>query len=573
VRLLRLQIDRFRGIRSLDWTVRDRLACLVGPGDAGKSTILEAVARAAAPSNMPFTDDDFFGGDPGAGLAIEATFGDLPVGHGLLGESRFGLLLGGVDADGRLYDEPGDHEPTITLRVGVDESLEATWRVVTGADREGRLIGARDRAVLGVAQVGVNPDRQFTWARGSALGRMTGDGVVAIIAEAQQAFRTAADSVDLQALEAAVGVARAAGVRMGAGRVADSFARIDVPRLTSTLLALREAGIPVAAAGLGSRRLLALGIELAGTATGGIVCLDELESGLEPHRVRHLIQALISATEGGQGQVLFTSHSPTVIEELGARYLHAVRNDGGDVTITAVPGELTPVARANAAALLSRRVIVAEGKTEIGLLRAYVEPWAAEHEGRTLAFEGVAVVDGGGTSAPERARALHSLGYPAMLLADSDRPLDPTPDQLRAAGVAVVQWPGTMCTEQRLVTDLSWAAVEALFGCLPDVGVEPQHAVTAMLTTPPGQQRLTELGLPRKDVGDTLDALSTAGFAPELVRECLWRAATSKSSRGWFKLIDTGQVLGEIAAADPQLAATPGGQALTTIQQWAYGAN
>src|SRR5262249_19007828 len=108
--------------------------------------------------------------------------------------------------------------------------------------------------------------------------------------------------------------------------------------------------------------------------------------------------------------------------------------------------------------------------------------------------------------------------------------------------------------------------------CLPDVGVEPEHAVTAMLATPPGQQCLTERGLQRTDVGDDLEALLAAGFAPELVRECFWRAAT-KSSRGWFKLIDTGLVLGEIAAAAPELDTTASGRALMPVRDWAYGAN
>jgi hypothetical protein len=65
-----------------------------------------------------FTDHDFFAGDPSEGLSVEATFGDLPVAHGLLAESRFGLFLGGVDPDGTLYDEPGDHEPDDHASVG-----------------------------------------------------------------------------------------------------------------------------------------------------------------------------------------------------------------------------------------------------------------------------------------------------------------------------------------------------------------------------------------------------------------------------------------------------------------------
>jgi hypothetical protein len=67
------------------------------------------VAAVASPRNtVTFTDDDFFGGSALDGLSIEATFADLPAGQGLLAESRFGLLLGRGDDDGKLHDEPGD---------------------------------------------------------------------------------------------------------------------------------------------------------------------------------------------------------------------------------------------------------------------------------------------------------------------------------------------------------------------------------------------------------------------------------------------------------------------------------
>jgi len=40
MRLRRLEIERFRGIQSLDWRKIGPTAALVGPGDSGKSTIV-----------------------------------------------------------------------------------------------------------------------------------------------------------------------------------------------------------------------------------------------------------------------------------------------------------------------------------------------------------------------------------------------------------------------------------------------------------------------------------------------------------------------------------------------------
>ncbi|MFT7684292.1 MAG: putative ATP-dependent endonuclease of OLD family [Moritella dasanensis] len=36
-------IRNFRGIESLNWTPHPGLNCLIGPGDSGKSTILDAI--------------------------------------------------------------------------------------------------------------------------------------------------------------------------------------------------------------------------------------------------------------------------------------------------------------------------------------------------------------------------------------------------------------------------------------------------------------------------------------------------------------------------------------------------
>lgn len=578
MRLVRLRVDRFRGIQSLDWTVPDRLVCLVGPGDSGKSTILEAVAFVASPrATVSFTDDDFFGGSALAGLRIEATFADLPVGQGLLADSRFGLLLGGVDADGGLHDEPGEYEPTITVRLDVDDTLEPTWRIVTAADAEGRTVGPRDRGALGVALIGARPDRQFTFARGSALARAAGEDVNGILREAHRQMRDAAAGVGLGSLDPAVAAARAAGTRLGVGATADQLAaELEVSRATGAALALHAAGVPVAASGLGTRRLLALGLELLASPTGGIVCLDEIESGLEPHRLRHLMAALAAIAEGGanpgagRGQVLFTSHSPVVVEELGARHLYTVRNTGGVATITRVPEDLTPVVRANAAALLSRRVIVAEGKTEIGIVHGHEAVWAARHGGQSLGFAGITVAYGGGSESAQRALSLCKLGYPTLLFADSDRALVPPAEELRANGVEVVQWPGGMCTEQRLATDLSWEAFVTLFTRLPDVGLDPQECIAKILATDPAKEQLGILGKQPGDVGQTLDALLAAGLDESLIRDCLWRAATPKNSRGWFKLIDSGQVLGEVAASDLALTATPAGQTLAAVEAWCY---
>ena len=61
MRIRNLSVRNFRGIAELDWPVPDQgIVCLVGHGDATKSTILEALRRAFHPHwNLSFDDADF----------------------------------------------------------------------------------------------------------------------------------------------------------------------------------------------------------------------------------------------------------------------------------------------------------------------------------------------------------------------------------------------------------------------------------------------------------------------------------------------------------------------------------
>jgi predicted ATP-dependent endonuclease of OLD family len=60
--VLRLKIDRFRGLKMVDWRPSAGLNLILGGGDVGKTTILDAVAlllSAVNPANLPvptFTD-------------------------------------------------------------------------------------------------------------------------------------------------------------------------------------------------------------------------------------------------------------------------------------------------------------------------------------------------------------------------------------------------------------------------------------------------------------------------------------------------------------------------------------
>ena len=136
MRLYHLTIERFRGIRQLDWTIRGQRICLIGPGDSCKSTILDAIEMVLSPKwNIQVSDTDFFDCATAQPIIIRATVGELP--EEVIREQRFGLAKRGWHPVEGLHDEPEDRdEDVLTLQLKVDESLEPVWSVVNDRQPE-----------------------------------------------------------------------------------------------------------------------------------------------------------------------------------------------------------------------------------------------------------------------------------------------------------------------------------------------------------------------------------------------------------------------------------------------------
>lgn len=189
MKIRRVDIHGFRGIRSLEWIVGGDCACLVGPGDSTKTTILDAIELVLSPRwNVQFDDTDFFDANIEEPIAIAVTVGDLP--SDFKSDAKFGYLTRGWTTAGQLRDEPGDDdELVLTIELRVDQSLEPTWVVATDRSPDGREIGRRDRDRIGCLRLTDYVDRQLSWSRGSALSRLTGktENLTGILADAARA--------------------------------------------------------------------------------------------------------------------------------------------------------------------------------------------------------------------------------------------------------------------------------------------------------------------------------------------------------------------------------------------------
>ena len=132
MRVRRLQIERFRGIRSLDWRSISDTAALVGPGDSGKSTVLDALERVLSPRwNFPFDDSDFYDLKTDEAIVIRATVVDFP--KALMKETKFGLALQVFDdrtGEARAPVGAPDEVYAMVIELRVDGSLEPVWQVI-----------------------------------------------------------------------------------------------------------------------------------------------------------------------------------------------------------------------------------------------------------------------------------------------------------------------------------------------------------------------------------------------------------------------------------------------------------
>lgn len=164
-RIRLLQVRHFRGLRSLEWYPSAGLNCLIGPGDSGKSSMLDAIDLClGARRNVQFTDSDFFELRTEESISISVTVGDLD--DGLRNMDAYGQFLRGYDPDlGDVTDEPGhDAETVLTLNLTVGSDLEPVWSLVSdraAAQNLSRNLAWADRVRLAPTRIGGAADQNL----------------------------------------------------------------------------------------------------------------------------------------------------------------------------------------------------------------------------------------------------------------------------------------------------------------------------------------------------------------------------------------------------------------------------
>jgi len=475
-KICQLEIRNFRSIREMFWVPSAGINCLVGPGDSGKSTILDAIDLClGARRNVAFGDTDFHDLDVTRPIVISATLDGLP--DELMNLDSYGDFLRGFNpATCRVEDEPREGIPTVlTLRLQVAADLEPVWTLYSErAERDGleRGLAWKDRALLAPARIGSFANSNLSWSRNSVLNRLTEDRAdlgAQLAAAARQARANFGDQADTQLSETLATVTQVAN-RLGVPVGASAKALLDAHSVSISdgAIALHnEAGIPLRSLGTGSSRLLVAGLQREAADSASIALVDEVEYGLEPHRLARLLDSLGAKERVPTLQVFMTSHSPVALRELTADQVFIVRSRRGSHHVQRVGSVegIQGMLRKDAEAFLAKSVVVCEGASEVGFGRGLDQYWVGE--GYTSFFAlGGAYVDTGGSEPDrcfERGNAFLKLGYRVLVLADSDKP--PTLAVVKAfhdsGGESVVWRPGR-ALEDELFYSLSDDAIAAL---------------------------------------------------------------------------------------------------------------
>lgn len=545
MKIRRLDISNYRGIRELSWIVPEdhQLLMLVGPGDSTKSTILDALYLALSERySLSLSDTDFYLGNVDEPITIRVTLIELSA--DVMKHNVLGMELAGIKEDGTLTHDPGDGDKTcLTIQLSIDADLEPVWSVYReGGTEPFSQIGVGARKKLSVFKVDERIDGHLRWSRTSALGKLTESehdtsGTLAAATRASREAVTKAISAELQTL---TGEVQTRMNQLGSGNFKALRPGLDtsVPS-SSGLLALYEDQVPLMNYGLGTRRLAGLATQQLAHAGKSILMIDEVEYGLEPHRLVYLLSKLKGS--GDIAQAFITTHSPVAIEQMKATDVFVVRSDGtGDVQVhsfSGFPKNAQAVLRSNPSALLARRVFFGEGRTEYGLLLGMMEAWDSERiaQGDTPAVGlGTALADGGGGSnAPERAKMLRAVGYETYVLMDNDdSSVDRAVRKAVGAGVELIRWGYGKATEDELVDALS----AELLTDLLEIAVRNRVNEATVL------QDLNNK-VPNSVVLADLDVDTWIADHELSLKECRALIAGAASEYSWFKNPDQGRNL------------------------------
>jgi hypothetical protein len=534
-----LKIRHFRGIEQFEQCFGDtNLIVLIGRGDSGKSTILKAISLVLSPAwNNTFADTDFYNLDITIPIEIEVSLRCVP--DKLLADAKYGLykrlLINGeiIDDIYKSGEEPSaEEEDILTIKLVVDDTLQPKWYVVNDREQDNIEISHRDRALLNMFMIADYADNHFSYNKLSPLYALfkkeldTPETIEKKLVDVVRQAYQIASNISFQEFQKVASEIKQQAMHLGIGfdDLKTSLEYKGNAYSESNITLHDGQNRPLGMYGKGSKRLLSMAIQLALAKAGGIVLIDEIEQGLEPDRIRTIINKL---SQVESGQIFVTTHSRDVVVESKAETIYLMKK--GSKSFYQFEPELQGLLRSQPEAFFAMRVILCEGATEYGIIRA-LDSHLQQNEKLSLTARSIAIVDSkGGNNFYQYAIWLKSKGFDVVTFNDDDnKNIHPFKEAAVRAGVHMAICDAGNAFEQQLFNDVPWDVVIELTQLAKDILSE--EAVVSCIDI----QSISELE-------NTIDDRK-----PE-IRQKL--GAQSKK-KGWYKNVRDGERLGNILIAN-----------------------
>ncbi len=567
-----LKIENFRTIKTFSWRPNLGMNCLVGTGDAGKTTVIDAIDFClGARRSAQFSDYDFHKTDTSQPIQITVALGSLEP--SLLSTDSYGDFFLGYDiATGGFEPEPGHGlETVLLLKLKVEKDLEPQWSLVSErAKAKGlqRNLRWEDRLNAAPLRLGDHPDWHLTWRRGALFERLTDEKLALTEGLSDAARKARADfgSSANQELTDTLNAVKDSADKLGVPTDGAVNALLDANsvKFGTGAISLHDANnIPLSSLGTGSKRLLVAGLARKVAQSANISIVDEVETGLEPHRIRSLLNTLGAKDPKAIQQVFATTHSAVVLRELDHSQLTLLRLNKatGNQEPLSASESAQGILRSNPEAFLAKKILICEGKSEVGFVRGF-DQHSFENGTASMETLGTALVDGGGvTRLLPPAKEFLRLGYDVAIFMDSDVPLNPAEEmKFISSGGTVFKWPN------------SWAIEDAIFQNVPGPvildlldyasSLPKGHKVDAQIQSASGN---------RLDLANAKKMAASNLLEPAAVAQL---AQAARSGDGWFKKIGPYEHIAKTILAPNRKSLGPDLTSVTeAVCNWVWGKN
>jgi len=468
MRISRLQIERFRSIKSIDVPL-PQVCALVGPNNAGKSNIMEAIRRVLGHEYGPragtFTEEDVYRRDPDGTIEVCLTF-DSPLEYRKLKnvepvgiESlkfcwtryKVGERKGQRRLEQTCHKQNGDvptvqttyggrgQRPSFEPIVGIPADVRDQIPFIhIGIDRslKEQLPGARWsllRRIFEDINRDLNaPDQQIERpANGGGTELVTRvDQFRALMAEAMGLLRTK----EFERIEAAIKkhALEHLGLDDEDGAIDLYFTPMETMDFYKSLdLMVREGDFAISATqmGGGMQNAIVLAVLRAFEETrkrGAIILIEEPEMFLHPQMQRSLYAAIERL--GVSNQVIYSTHSPNFVSIPDYRNVAIVRKDlelGTQVSQSRLATTAQRLEKLRQAIdsergelFFAKRVLVVEGDTEKLVIRAFAGKARIDLD----SAGGTVVQAGGKRNLLDFAELAISFGIPTGIIYDRESP-------------------------------------------------------------------------------------------------------------------------------------------------------